>query len=180
MSLDTLKDLFVDQLLDVYDAEQQLAEALPRMAEGAKHKQLQQAFKQHLKETKEHAKRLESVFDEIDMDPESEPCAAMQGLLEEGEEILDASGDASVRDAALIAAAQRVEHYEISAYGTLRTLAHQLGLDAAAEILQQTLDDEKATDARLNEIALQVVNPEAGQTGQDPEGKSPKGRRGQH
>src|SRR5207245_1843412 len=121
---------------DLYDAEQRLTSALPKMAEAAHSPQLKRAFETHLKETEGHVRRLERVFSQIGKSPERETCEAMKGLISEGEEMISATGDANVKDAALIAAAQRVEHYEIAAYGTVRTLAKHLGLDGVASELQ--------------------------------------------
>jgi len=153
-----LEDLFVEQIEDLYDAEQRLTSALPKMAEAAHSPQLKRAFETHLKETEGHVRRLERVFSQIGKSPERETCEAMKGLISEGEEMISATGDANVKDAALIAAAQRVEHYEIAAYGTVRTLAKHLGLDEVASELQTTLDEEARTDRTLTDIAEQTVN----------------------
>ncbi len=162
MKLNTLESLFVEELKDLYDGEKQITKALPRMAKAATSRELTTAFERHLDQTKEHVARLERVFDELGKSPGRKKCEGIAGLVEEGNEILKNSvgADPAVRDAALIAAAQRIEHYEMAGYGTVRTWAEQLGLSSAARILQQTLDDEKATDKRLSEIA-NVVNLEA-------------------
>lgn len=157
----SLQDLFVNQLEDLYDAEQRLTKALPKMAEAANASQLRQAFQEHLTETQGHVSRLESIFSQVGIEPKRETCEAMKGLIAEGEEMISAKGDPDVRDAALIAAAQRVEHYEMSGYGTARTFAQRLGLNQAAQTLQQTLNEEKAADAKLNQIAESQVNVQA-------------------
>ncbi|MCA9108446.1 MAG: ferritin-like domain-containing protein [Planctomycetaceae bacterium] len=160
-TFDSLDCLLVDQLQDIYDAEQRLTKALPKMAEAADDTQLRNAFEQHLSETKQQVNRLECVFEIIGMDAKTKTCEAMKGLIAEGEEMVNAKGDKHVRDAALIAAAQRVEHYEIAAYGTVRNLAQRLGHDQAAELLQKTLDEEGAADKTLTQIAESSVNPQA-------------------
>src|SRR5581483_3423711 len=136
----------VDQLQDLYDAEQRLVKALPLMAQAAHAPGLKNAFQKHLRETENHVRRLEQVFQSMGAQAEAKTCQAMQGLVAEGQEAIDAEGDADVKDAALIAAAQRVEHYEIAAYGTARTFAQRLGKQSAARLLEQTLQEEKATD----------------------------------
>jgi len=158
MTLNSLNDLFVAQIQDLYDAEQRLTQALPKMAEAASSPRLRSAFQQHLRETEQHVARLEKVFGTIGATPERETCDAMKGLIAEGDEAISATGEPSVKDAALIAAAQRVEHYEIAGYGTVRTLAEQLGRPEVARILQQTLDEEGACDKKLTEIAESSVN----------------------
>lgn len=157
----SLKDLFIEQIEDLYDAEKRLTKALPKMADAANSAQLKQAFQSHATETEGHVSRLESIFTQIGVEPKREACAAMKGLIAEGEEMISAKGDPDVKDAALIAAAQRVEHYEISAYGTARTFAQRLGLTQAASLLQQTLQEESAADEKLNRIAEQSVNVQA-------------------
>jgi len=158
MTLNSLDDLFVAQIEDLYDAEQRLTKALPKMAEAASNKKLQTAFKDHLRETEHHVERLEKVFQAIGRSPKRQTCEAMKGLISEGEEAVSAGGDADVKDAALIAAAQRVEHYEIAGYGTVRTLAKHLGQKDVAKILQQTLDEESACNEKLTSIAESSVN----------------------
>ncbi|HYY12993.1 MAG TPA: ferritin-like domain-containing protein [Chthoniobacterales bacterium] len=161
MKLDSLQKLFVDQLRDIYNAENQLLKALPKMTKHASSDELRQAFEDHLEQTKEHVERLEQIFRDLDEKPKGKTCQGMKGLVEEGSEILDEDGEESVLDAGIIAAAQKIEHYEIATYGTLRTWADLLGQDDAAELLQQTLDDEGDTDKRLSELAEEIVNPEA-------------------
>ncbi len=160
-SYDSLSDLFLEQIRDLYDAEQRLCDALSEMAEAASSPALRSAFNMHLSETKEHVRRLEKVFGMLGVEPERETCDAMKGLLKEGKGAIDAQGDDAVRDAALIAAAQRVEHYEISGYGSARAFARRLGLEQAANLLQQTLDEEGAADKKLTEIAETSVNAQA-------------------
>lgn len=157
----SFKDLFVNQIEDLYDAENRLTSALPKMADAANSSQLKQALRQHLTETQGHVSRLESIFREINVEPKRETCQAMKGLISEGEEVMSAKGDPDIKDAAIIAAAQRVEHYEISGYGTARAFARRLGLTQAANLLQQTLDEEKAADQKLNQIAEAGVNQQA-------------------
>lgn len=154
----SLQELFEHQLKDLYDAEQRLIEALPKMADKAHDSSLKKAFKDHLKETEVQVERLEEIFSKLGQEPERVKCAAMVGLITEGGEVLDATGDPDVLDAALIAAAQRVEHYEIAAYGTARTFARRLGNSYVAELLQQTLDEEGAADKKLTDIAEMKVN----------------------
>lgn len=157
----SFKDLFVNQIEDLYDAENRLTSALPKMADAANSSQLKQAIRQHLTETQGHVSRLESIFREINVEPKRETCQAMKGLIAEGEEMISAKGDPDIKDAALIAAAQRVEHYEMSGYGTARAFARRLGLTQAANLLQQTLDEEKAADQKLNQIAELGINQQA-------------------
>src|SRR6266850_4029709 len=161
MKLDTLQKLYIEELRDLYSAENQLLKALPKMAKGASSPELKQAFEDHLEQTKEHVERLDEIFKGLDEKPTGKTCKAMKGLIEEGGEILEEEGDPSVIDAALIGAAQRVEHYEIAAYGTVRTFARLLGEEDAAELLQETLDEEGETDKLLTELAETVVNVEA-------------------
>ncbi len=158
LEFNNLNDLFVNQLEDLYDAEQRITEALPQMSQAAHSSQLKQAFDSHLQETRGHVRRLETVFQQLGMEPKRETCQAMKGLISEGSQIIKASGDENVRDAGLIAAAQRVEHYEMAGYGTVRSLARQLGRDDIAQILQQTLDEEGAADKKLSAIAESNVN----------------------
>lgn len=159
--LNNLEDLFHHQLKDIYSAEKQLINALPTMIENASSEQLQKAFEEHLEETKGHKKRLEEIGEELDLDLSGETCNAMKGLIEEAEEFISENPDLDVRDAGIIADAQRVEHYEISAYGTAVTFAEALGHNNAAKKLQQTLEEESAADATLNELAIESVNPRA-------------------
>jgi ferritin-like metal-binding protein YciE len=165
MKLDSLQKLYIEELRDLYNAENQLLKALPKMAKHASHQELKQAFETHLEQTEGHVERLEDIFEKLDEKPTGKTCKAMKGLIEEGSEMLDKAGDKSVLDAGLIAAAQRVEHYEIAGYGTVRTFANMLGEAEAAELLQETLDEEGETDKLLTELAESVVNVEAPATG---------------
>jgi len=161
MKLNSLENLFVHELKDLLSAEKQLVKALPKMAKGASSEVLRAAIEEHLEQTKGQVERLEKVFTLIDKAPRAEHCKAMEGLIEEGSELLEEEGEDAVKDAALIGAAQKVEHYEISGYGTARTLAELLGLNEAAKLLQETLDEEKETDEKLTELAMSEVNPQA-------------------
>jgi ferritin-like metal-binding protein YciE len=155
----SLQELFEHELKDLFDAEHRLTEALPKLADKASNPSLKMAFENHLRETEKHVERLEAIFDHIGVDAEREKCDAMVGLIKEGGNVLDAKGDVNVLDAALIAAAQRAEHYEMAAYGSARAFARQLGNEYAAELLEQTLEEEKAADLKLTEIAEGAVNP---------------------
>jgi len=161
MKLETLRDLYVEQLHDLYSAETQLVKALPKMAKAASDPQLRSAFQDHLAETEHHVRRLDQIFQQLGQKPQGQTCKGMQGLIEEGEEMIKMKGDPAAIDAGLIAAAQRVEHYEIAGYGCVRTYAHQLGDQQAAQLLQMTLDEEGMTDKKLTELAEQVINLEA-------------------
>ncbi len=162
MKLESLHDVFVDELKDLYNAETQLTKALPKMAKAASSEELRAAFEHHLEETENHVQRLEKIFQKMNLPSKGKRCKAMAGLIAEGSEIIEKEGGdhGAVKDAALIAAAQKVEHYEIAGYGSVRTHAQQLGLDEAANLLQETLDEEGAADKKLTEIA-QEVNAEA-------------------
>ncbi len=159
--LRSFEDLFVEQLQDLYDAEQRLTKALPKMAGAAHNPTLKAAFEEHYRQTQNHVTRLEKVFQSVGKTAQSKTCEAMKGLIEEGDEMVGAKGNPDVKDAALIAAAQRVEHYEIAGYGSVRTFAQRLGNQEAARLLQQTLDEEGATDKKLTQIAEQTINPKA-------------------
>jgi len=161
MKMKTLNDLFVDQLKDLYSAENQLVKALPKMAKAASNSDLAAGFEEHLEQTREQVTRIEKICQELGVTPKGKKCVAMEGLIEEGKELLEEDAEPAVLDAGLIAAAQKVEHYEIAAYGTVRTWAEQLGLDEAVDLLQQTLDEEKETDEKLTELAKSAVNEEA-------------------
>ena len=156
-----LHELFLNQLADLLNAEKQLTKALPKMANAAKSEELAEAFKSHLEETEGHVTRLVNVFKSLDESAKSKKCKAMQGLLEEGEELMKEEGDSPALDAALIAAAQKVEHYEIASYGTVRAWAEQMGHSDAVELLTQTLDEEKVADENLTRIAEGLANQEA-------------------
>ena len=156
-----LNDLFINQLEDLYDAEHRLTSALPKMAEAASSPQLKSAFQEHLRQTENHVARLEQVFQRLGCEPKRETCDAIKGLIKEGEHIINAKGDNDVRDAGLIGAAQKVEHYEMAGYGTVRTFARQLGMSDVANLLQQTLDEEGETDKKLTGLAESFVNVQA-------------------
>jgi ferritin-like metal-binding protein YciE len=161
MKMTSLQDLLVEQLKDLYSAENQLVKALPKMAKAASNPDLKAGFKEHLEETRGHVTRIEQVCEYLSVSPKGKKCVAMEGLIEEGKELMEEDAEAGVLDAGLIAAAQKVEHYEIASYGSARTWAEQLGLDKAVRLLQQTLDEEKATDEKLTQLALEAVNEEA-------------------
>ena len=161
MELETLKDLYIEELKDLYSAENQILKALPRMIKSASHKELKNAFTTHERQTREHVKRIERVCDELGASPKGKKCHGMEGLLEEGKELMSEKPDPDVLDAGLISAAQRLEHYEIAGYGTVRTYALQLGFDSQAELLQRTLDEEGQTDQLLSTIAKNAINLDA-------------------
>jgi ferritin-like metal-binding protein YciE len=161
MKLDTLKTLYLNELRDLYNAENQLVKALPKMAKAASSPELKNAFQKHLEQTKSHVERLEQVFEELGEKPKGKTCHGMKGLIEEGSEILEEEGEESVLDAGIIVAAQKVEHYEIASYGSVRTFAELLGKQKSAELLQVTLDEESETNEALNQLAEGIVNPEA-------------------
>lgn len=167
----TLHELLVDEIKDLYHAEKQLVKALPKMAKAASHDDLREAFKTHLEETQEHVTRLEEVFASLDEKVKAKPCAGMAGILEEGSDMMKEDAEASVMDAGLIASAQRAEHYEIGAYGTCVAWARLLGLDEAADLLEQTLEEEKAADQKLSALAEQEINQAAAAEGQQEEGE---------
>jgi ferritin-like metal-binding protein YciE len=167
MKLDSLENLFVHELKDLLSAEKQLVKALPKMAKGATSEALKEAIEDHLEQTKVHVERLEQIFEDLGKSARAEHCKAMEGLVQEGAELLEEDGEPMVKDAALIGAVQRVEHYEISAYGTARTLAELLGQKNAVKLLQTTLDEEKETDEKLTELAMSEVNVEASQAAEE-------------
>lgn len=164
MKIETMQDLFLEQIMDLYDAEQRLVKALPKMAEAAISPQLRQAFQSHLQETRTHVDRLDRIFTRMGQKPKTQTCDAMKGLIDEGEDIVSDTDESPVRDAGLIAAANRVEHYEIAAYGSARTFATNLGLSDAASLLEQTLEEEKKADAKLTQLAQSSVNSQAAQS----------------
>jgi len=163
MTMTTLEDLLVEQVRDLYDAEKQLVRALPKMAEAANSEDLQNAIQGHLEETKNQVSRLERIFQELDKPSKGKPCKAMRGLVAEGSEVLESDSEETLSDLAMIAAAQRVEHYEISAYGTAKAIAQQLGHDTIVSLLEETEEEEKAADGKLTEIAMDLM----GQTTND-------------
>jgi ferritin-like metal-binding protein YciE len=158
---ETLKELLVEELQDLYSAENQLLKALPKMAKAASNPKLKAGFEQHLKETKGHVDRLEKMCKALDEKPKGPKCKAMEGLIEEGEEIIKEHDDPEVLDAGLICAAQKVEHYEIASYGTARAWAELLNETQVVKLLEQTLDEEKATDEKLTKLAVSGINVEA-------------------
>lgn len=161
MKLDSLHALYVEQLQDLYNAEQQLTKALPKIVSAAHSPKLKTAFKDHLEQTKTHIERLEQIFKSINTKHGNVTCKAMQGLIEEGEDLLKKDADPDVKDAGLIASAQRVEHYEIAGYGTVRTYAQVMGHKEHVKLLQQTLDEEGAADKKLTSLAESGINVEA-------------------
>lgn len=157
----TLEDLYMDLLKDLYSAEKQLVKALPKMAKNSQASDLQQAFQEHLRQTEGHVERIERIFSEMGGSPRGKKCVGMEGLIEEGNELLKEDAEPEVRDAGLIAAAQKVEHYEIASYGTARAWAQRLGYDRAAQLLQETLEEESMANEKLTQIAESHVNIEA-------------------
>lgn len=156
MEINSLRELYVDHLRDLYDAEKQLIKALPKMAKEATSDELRQGIEEHLEQTRGHAERLEQIFEQLGEKPKAKKCKGMQGVIEEGSEILKEDMEEDTKDAAIIAAAQRVEHYEIAGYGTARTYANLLDENEAADLLQQTLDEEKETDQKLTQLAEEI------------------------
>ena len=162
MELTSFDKLYIHELKDLYSAEQQLMNALPKVIDTVKNDQLRKAFEEHLEETKGHKDRLDKIFENLDEKPSGEKCEAMEGLIEEASEILEKDDvDEKVRDAAIIAGAQRIEHYEISGYGTARRYAESLGREDDMKLLDETLDEESHADELLNKIAMDSVNPKA-------------------
>ena len=154
----TLHEAFLDELRDLYHAEKQLVKALPKMAEASTSRDLAEAFTLHLRQTEGHVRRLEQVFAELEQEPKAKTCEGMKGIIDEASEMMDGSFDNETRDAVLIASAQRAEHYEIAAYGTLVTWARMMSHAGAADLLQETLKEEKATDDKLTSLAEQGIN----------------------
>jgi ferritin-like metal-binding protein YciE len=171
--ISTLEDAYIEQLRDLYSAESQLVKALPKMAKAAHSDELKNGFLEHLEQTKGHVTRLEQIFEELDEKPTGKKCQAMAGLVEEGSETISEDATPAVKDALLIAAAQRVEHYEIAAYGTVKTFAQTLGHDDAAKLLDETLQEEVETDEKLTEAA-QTINAEANEGGEEEEEEEEK------
>jgi ferritin-like metal-binding protein YciE len=158
MSINSLQDLMVEELRDMYHAEIQLVKALPKMAEAASTPALKQAFERHLEQTENQVSRIEEIFEQLGGDPKGKRCKGMEGIITEGAEVIDQEGPDAVIDAALIAAAQRVEHYEIAAYGCIRSYANLLGLSDVAKLIEQSLEEEEAADQLLSELAETEVN----------------------
>lgn len=178
MSLENLKDLLEQELKDIYNGETQIIKALPKMARAAQDPDLKQAFEDHLEETKVQKQRIEQIFEMLGMPVKGKTCAGMKGIIEEGDEVLDEAGE-SVMDAALIGAAQRVEHYEIAAYGSAIAMAEQLGEQRIIKLLRQTLDEESAADEKLTGISTDEVLPatdRVGENAMESESAKTKGR----
>jgi len=167
VQMNSLCELYVEELKDLYSAETQILKALPRMIKAASNSDLKRAFTQHERQTQQHVKRLERIFKLLDESTRGKKCKGMEGLLEEGQELIKERPEPEVLDAGLIAAAQRVEHYEIAGYGTVRTYARQLGEEEQATLLQQTLDEEGETDKLLSSLAESSINIEAEQADDD-------------
>lgn len=181
MELNTLRDLYVDELKDLWSAEKQLVKALPKMAKAANDPELSKAFMTHLRQTEQQVKRLEQVFEDLGESPRGKKCVGMEGLIEEGQELIKERPDPDVLDAGLISKAQHIEHYEIAGYGTVRTYAQLLGAERQAQLLQQTLDEEGQTNKLLTQLAESSINIEAvspeGEEEEEREGKT-RGARG--
>jgi ferritin-like metal-binding protein YciE len=178
MEMESLKELYVEELKDLWSAENQITKALPKMIKAATHPKLKKAFNTHLKQTERQIKRLERIFKELDESPRGKKCVGMEGLLKEGAELIKEKPDAEVLDAGLIAAAQHVEHYEIAGYGCVRTWARQIGEERHAQLLQETLDEEEQTDQLLTDLAESSINIDA-ETGDDEdENEKPSRTRG--
>lgn len=175
--MQTLQDLYEDELKDLYNAENQILKALPKMIRAASHPQLKRAFTQHERQTRQHVKRLERICRDLGVNPKGKKCVGMEGVIKEGAELIQERPEADVLDAGLIAAAQHVEHYEIAGYGCVRTYARLLGQEYHAGILQQTLDEEKDTDELLTSLAEASINLEAENNGME-SSSSGRGRRG--
>ena len=158
MEMNTLRDLYIDELKDLWSAEKMLVKALPKMAKSASHPELAKAFTTHLRQTEQQAKRLEQIFEELGESPRGKKCIGMEALIEEGQELLKEKPDPDVLDAGLISKAQHIEHYEIAGYGTVRTYAELLGETRQAQLLQQTLDEEGQTDKLLTQLAESSIN----------------------
>jgi ferritin-like metal-binding protein YciE len=170
MAQGSLRELYIDELRDLYNAETQLTKALPKMAKASSNRELRQAFEEHLRQTSEHVSRLEEIFDNLEEKPTGKKCLGMEGLVKEGAETMREEYENAVMDAAIIGAAQRVEHYEIAGYGTVRDMAKLLGEDDHVSLLEQTLEEEKETDHKLTELAEQI-NPQAQEAGESDAGE---------
>jgi ferritin-like metal-binding protein YciE len=172
VKINSLHDLYVDELRDLYDAENQLIKALPKMAEASTSEKLRQGFKEHLEQTRGHAQRIEQIFDRLGEKAKGRKCKGMEGIVKEGSEVLDEDMNDDVKDAAIIGSAQRVEHYEIAGYGTARTHADLLGLDEDARLLEQTLEEEKQANHKLTDLAASI-NVQAQEREEGEEAKRP-------
>ncbi len=167
MANEGLRDLYIDELKDLYSAENQLVKALPKMAKAASSDELKQGFEEHLEQTRGHVQRLEKIFKSLDESPKGKKCAGMEGLVKEGSEVMEEDFEGALMDAALIGAAQRVEHYEIAAYGTASEFAKILGESEHVTLLEETLQEEKETDEKLTELAKEI-NPQANEEAEEP------------
>lgn len=156
MKMESLRELFIDELKDLYSAENQILKALPKMIKKASSSELKRGFEKHLKETEGHVERLDKIFKELDESPRGKKCKGMEGVIADGKELMEEDAEPEVMDAGLIGAAQHVEHYEMAGYGCVRTYADLLGLDNIVKLLQKTLDEEKATDEKLTELARNI------------------------
>jgi ferritin-like metal-binding protein YciE len=172
MQKDSLRELYIDELRDLYNAETQLVKALPKMAKASSNDQLREAFEEHLRQTTEHVSRLEQIFEQLKEKPSGKKCLGMEGLVKEGSETLKEDFTEELKDAAIIGAAQRVEHYEIAGYGTVRAFAELLGENEQVSLLEQTLEEEKQADQKLTELAEQI-NSQAAEAPE--EGRAPAG-----
>jgi ferritin-like metal-binding protein YciE len=180
MQQNALMELYIDELKDLYDAENRLVKAIPKMAKAASSDKLRSGFEEHLEQTRSQVDRLKEIFDKLGEKPSGKKCAGMIGILKEGEEIMDEDFDGAVMDAALISAAQRVEHYEIAAYGCVRTWAELLGENEASALLEKTLEEEKETDEKLTQLA-EEINAQAKESGggkgeEEEEEEAPRGK----
>jgi ferritin-like metal-binding protein YciE len=164
MELSSLRELYISELRDLYSAENQILKALPKMAKTASSDELKNGFNEHLEQTKTHVERLEQIFKNLDVSPKGKKCKGMEGLIEEGKELMQEDAEPEVLDAGLICAAQKVEHYEMAGYGCVRTYARVLGDEEAAELLQQTLQEEEETDKKLTDLAESSINLQAAET----------------
>ena len=180
MELNSLRDLYIDELKDLWSAEKQLVKALPKMAKAANDPELSKAFMTHLRQTEQQVRRLEQIFEELGESPRGKKCVGMEGLIEEGQELIKEKPEPEVLDAGLISKAQHVEHYEIAGYGTVRTYAQLLGADRQAQLLQQTLDEEGEADKLLTQLAENSINLEAAtaEGNEDEEEETTRGARG--
>jgi ferritin-like metal-binding protein YciE len=156
MEMQSLRELMIDELKDLYSAENQILKALPKMIKKATSAELKSGFEKHLEETEGHVERLDKIFQQLDASPRGKKCKGMEGIIEDGKELMEKDADPEVMDAGLIGAAQHVEHYEMAGYGCVRTYAELLGLSDVAKLLQKTLDEEKATDEKLTELSRQI------------------------
>jgi|SRR6202165_2868154 len=176
MEHNALKELYIDELRDLYDAENRLTKAIPKMAKAATSEELRSGFEEHLEQTREHVDRLKEIFENLGEKPSGKKCAGIMGIIKEGEEMMSEDFEGEVMDAALISAAQRVEHYEIAAYGTVRTWAELLGENEASALLEKTLEEEKETDQKLTQLAEEINVQAKEQGGEEEEEKAPRGK----